>query len=217
MKKITFISDTHGIHKDIESQLDGGFMIIHAGDVTSMGHTKEIRGFLKWFGSLPYQYKVFIAGNHDFGLQNYPLEHFNIPSGVFYLQDSMIEIDGLKIYGSPYCPTFGRWAFMKNRGKEIAEVWSKIPEGIDILVTHGPPMDILDMNLYEVNCGCKDLLARVETIKPKIHVFGHIHENHGSMHSSSRGITFINASNLNEDYQCVNKPIYRSYEDCKKI
>lgn len=216
MRNITFISDTHGSHDDLTAKLNGGFILIHAGDVSCMGHRKEIKGFIKWFSALPYEHKIFIAGNHDFGFEKYDADYFKFPQGVHYLQDSMIEIEGLKIYGSPYSPRFYDWAFMESRGEKIAQIWSKIPEGIDILVTHGPPRGVLDTNKNDEDCGCDDLLARVEIIKPKVHVFGHIHEGWGSMHSSQRGITFINASNLDENYECVNEPIFRSYEDCKK-
>lgn len=94
---------------------------------------------------------------------------------------------------------------MKKRGPEIRKIWEKIPDKLDILITHGPPFRVLDQNSIGKYVGCEDLLERVKVVMPKIHVFGHIHEAHGMVEEN--GIEFINASSLNEHYKLVNKPI----------
>lgn len=128
-----------------------------------------------------------------------------MPDGITYLEDSIISIDGLKIYGSPYTPEFYNWAFMKKRGPQIRNVWDKIPEAVDILVTHGPPLMILDQNAQSRHQGCEDLLFKVKEVRPKIHVFGHIHEGYGA--EEQFGIKFYNASVLDHHYHLVNKPM----------
>jgi Icc-related predicted phosphoesterase len=218
MRDITFISDTHGSHEDLSGKLNGGWMLICCGDISCYGESKEIRSFIKWLEGLPYEYKIFIAGNHDKALQEYGIFHFNLPSSVFYLQDNFIVIDGIKIYGSPYTPRFGKWYFMRDRGEDIKRKWMSIPDSIDILVTHGPPYRILDTAVIykdrkpvgEEQVGCRDLAERIKEVKPKIVAFGHIHNNYGK--KKSKGIRYINASSLDHEQRISNKPIVIDYD-----
>ena len=208
MKKIICISDTHGKHEQLNYDLPEGDMIIHAGDVSNLGKIYEINEFTQWFSKLPYKYKIFIAGNHDFGFE--AIRHSNeigisIPHGVIYLQDEMVEIEGIKIYGSPWQPEFYDWAFNLPRGEKIAEKWNMIPENLDILVTHGPPHGILDDTIQGMRVGCEDLYKRVMEVKPKYHIFGHIHYGYG-MKITDETI-FLNAASLGERYEYRNKPM----------
>jgi Icc-related predicted phosphoesterase len=200
--KIVLISDTHNQHEKIK--LPEGDMIIHAGDITGMGSYSEVMSFLQWYSRLKFKYKIFIAGNHDFLFEKMELS-YALPEGVTYLQDSLVEIEGLQIYGSPYTPKFFDWAFMKNRGEDIQKVWELIPEKLDILITHGPPLNILDKVANGANEGCENLLKKVNEVNPRVHVFGHIHEGYGS--SEISGTRFFNASVLNENYRVTNSPL----------
>jgi Icc-related predicted phosphoesterase len=196
---LTLISDTHGFHKALK--LKGGDMLIHAGDVSKRGEEYEILAFLDWFGRQDYTHKIFIAGNHDFFFEECREEDIMdlIPSGVTYLNDSGVEIEGLKIWGSPITPTFFNWAFNRDRGQDIAAHWKKIPKDTDILITHGPPFGILDCTIQQMRVGCEDLLKSVEKIKPKLHVFGHIHEDFGLKEKGKT--TFVNASCVDINYE----------------
>ncbi len=203
--KIVAISDTHGKHQNLI--LPKGDMLIHAGDVSSMGKESEILDFLKWFSDIDFQYKIFIAGNHDFYFErkNEALIRQIIPENVIYLNDSAVEIGGIKIWGSPISPWFYNWAFNRYRGEDIKRHWDKIPQNTDILITHGPVFGILDKTTRNNSVGCEDLLKKVEEIKPKFHICGHIHEAYGRV---KKGKTeFINASVLDENYVLKNKPI----------
>ncbi len=144
MPRIVCLSDTHNCNERIE--VPDGDILIHAGDATTVGTHEQIRRFSDWFASLPHPHKVFVAGNHDwlFEKDNDSARSLLDPA-IVYLQDSAIEIDGLKIYGSPWQPRFFDWAFNLNRGQEMAEKWAMIPDDIDILITHGPPNGILDL------------------------------------------------------------------------
>lgn len=208
--KITFISDTHTKHKALNSDLQGGPMIIHCGDISSRGKASEVNEFLDWFSELPYTHKIFIAGNHDFIFEK--PNGIVIPENVHYLQDSFVIIEGIKIYGSPWQPWFYNWAFnLPLDGILLKEKWNMIPEDTDILVTHGPPFGIGDeVRRGSKSVGCKELLERVNKIKPKIHAFGHIHEAFGEFYKD--GITFINASSLDEDYKYTHWPRIIDYE-----
>ncbi len=213
-KKITFISDTHTKHKHLTNDLPGGDILIHCGDISSRGYKNEIKNFLEWFdGVKGYEYKIFIAGNHDFGFQDNPKECIellkNYPS-VTYLEDNSIIIDGIKIYGSPWQPKFYNWAFNVNRGDAIAQKWEKIPQDTDILITHGPLSTILDLTNRNEIVGCEELYKKVMEIKPKVHACGHIHHSYGMKEVD--GMTFINASSLGEDYLYQNDPITLDFE-----
>ena len=214
--KITFISDTHNKHKQITEDLPGGDLLIHAGDISSMGYKHEIQQFCKWFNSVEnYTVKTFIAGNHDFGFQREPemaKEVVNSYKDIVYLQDSFlgygVDMENyVKIYGSPWQPEFHSWAFnLPKDGWELEQSWEEIPEDTDILVTHGPAFGYLDtiMGQYD-NLGCELLTKRIKTIKPKIHVCGHIHSGYGYVFDGDTH--FINASVLDEQYQYTQKPL----------
>ncbi len=207
--KIICISDTHNCNENIA--VPDGDILIHAGDSTTRGTPDEIEKFGAWFSNLPHKYKIFIAGNHDFffeddGLDPKVIELF-FPNCI-YLQDSFVEIEGLKIYGSPWQPRFYDWAFNLNRGAELAEKWKLIPPDTDILITHGPPFGILDevpRKYFVENTGCEELRKVVETVKPKLHIFGHIHCGYGQ--TEQFGVKFVNASTCDEEYNPTQPPI----------
>ena len=205
MARIVIISDTHGL-QDYMDPIPDGDILIHAGDLTRNGTLAELTSLNLFLALLPHQHKIVIAGNHDFCFEQDKENARKALSGVKYLQDQTTRIMGFKIYGSPWQPRFGDFAFNLDRGEEIRKVWSNIPEDTDILVTHGPPMGILDLPLGEnEGAGCKDLLDAVLKIQPKLHAFGHIHYGYGSL---VRGkTTFVNASTCNEAYQPINAPV----------
>ncbi len=216
--KITFISDTHTKHEVSNGFLPGGDIIIHAGDSSGRGSIPELLHFFKWFNELEqYEHKLFISGNHDFGFEQYKDDVKGLLTGykwIDYLEDEMVmlgegEVDStdmIKIWGSPWQPEFHNWAFNLPRGEKIKEKWDLIPINTDILITHGPPFGKLDYVPYNnINVGCEELLLRVQEIKPKIHVFGHIHEGHGYVFDGNTH--YINASVLNDRYEYRNKPI----------
>jgi len=203
--KIIAISDTHGQHRKL--QLPKGDILIHAGDLSKRGGKLEIMDFLDWYSKLDFQYKIFIAGNHDFYFQDADPKEIKelIPSNLIYLNDTGIEIEGIKIWGSPIQPWFYDWAFNRQRGADIKKHWDLIPEETDILITHGPALRILDMTAKQEAVGCEDLFNRIMEIKPKIHIFGHIHEAQGEL--KFMGTHFINASVVNLNYHLVNDAI----------
>lgn len=150
-----------------------------------------------------------MAGNHDFAMQKHVDECARIFSdaGITWLRDHAVEVNGITVYGSPWTPRFENWAYMQD-DSALEKVWEWIPGGLDILVTHGPPYGILDKTCPRFgskHVGSRTLLDRVLTVRPKYHVFGHIHEGYGEY--IRNGIKFINCSIMNEVYDPVNEPI----------
>ena len=201
--KIVLISDTHGNHNFI---IPEGDILIHAGDVSLRGTKKEIDCFIDWFQKQPHKHKIFIAGNHDFYFEEALKNNIKInDTNLNYLNDSGCEIEGIKFWGSPIQPTFFNWAFNRERGEEIKKYWDLIPNDTDVLITHGPPHKILDLTKNGEYVGCEELKKKVLEIKPKLHVFGHIHEAYGK--TVRNKTTFVNASLLDDKYRNVNAPI----------
>ncbi|MFK7978501.1 MAG: metallophosphatase domain-containing protein [Saprospiraceae bacterium] len=207
--KIVAISDTHGLHNQL--QLPKGDMLLHSGDVAKRGSEQEIVAFLNWFSQQDFQYKIFIAGNHDFYFEETSAAAIAdlIPENVIYLNDSGVTIEGIHIWGSPVQPRFFDWAFNRDRGADIDRHWQLIPENTDILLTHGPPQGILDKTSQGLEVGCEMLLTRIEQIQPKYNIFGHIHEAYGQV--TKNNIHFINASVVNLRYMVVNPPVEFEY------
>lgn len=203
--KFVGIADSHSRHRGII--LPKGDVLVHGGDISYRGERLEIEDFIAWFALQDFEFKIFIAGNHDFLLEkskDKDLERL-IPDDIIYLNDSGVNINGMHIWGSPVTPKFFNWAFNRTRGEAIKRHWNLIPSNTDILITHGPPYGILDQVSNEMHVGCVDLLQATKRIKPKVHLFGHIHESYGIRKSSDT--KFINACQMNELYELVNKPV----------
>lgn len=206
MPKIVCISDTHNLHSKVKiPECD---ILIHAGDATGRGTLQEASSFLYWFAQQSAKHKILVWGNHDIiGEDNPNLAKMLLSEypSITYLENSGAEVLGIKFWGSPWTPRFFDWAFNADPDK-LVEVWSTIPEGIDVLITHGPPFGILDETEEGNLIGCKILLHEVQTrVKPKYHVFGHDHEGYGLKVVGET--TFINASSCDRRYRPVNPPI----------
>ena len=210
--KITCISDTHNQHTHIPPDwLEGGDVLVHAGDISGRGSLREVEEFLAWFNELPYTHKIMIAGNHDFWFEKMSTFAVNemlqekYPN-IIYLNDSGVEIDGVKFWGSPVQPWFYDWAF-NRMGTDICKHWDMIPLDTDVLITHGPMKGFLDMTVRGVSTGCPYLLEKsAEMTNLKLFVCGHIHEAYGKFEFPDGGV-FVNASTLNFNYKVQNKPI----------
>lgn len=207
--RVVCISDTHGDHQNVA--LPPGDVLIHAGDITAHGTYDNLASFLDWFSRQHYQHHLFIAGNHDTFLETDPAQTKAMvaQAGVTYLDDSGVIVNGVRFWGSPITPRFHDWAFMRDPGPDIERHWRLIPPDTDVLVTHGPPIGVLDLversATESEHTGCAALSARVLEVKPRFHVFGHIHEGFGSL--SCGGVQYLNVSTMSKHYQITNAPV----------
>lgn len=205
--KIVAVSDTHALHKAIA--IPDGDILVHAGDMTRNGAFKDVQAFNDYLGTLPHRYKIVIAGNHDFCFERNNKGARELLSHAIYLQDEAVTIEGIHFYGSPWQPRFFDWAFNLDRGAALRAKWELIPPDTDVLITHGPPFGQGDRSCHGECVGCVDLLEFVEKIRPRLHIFGHIHEAVGVTHNAHT--TFINASSCNLAYKPVNLPVVYEY------
>lgn len=198
--KIWFISDTHNKHSDLKipENID---IVIHSGDATSHSTLQEFESFFQWFGNLPIKHKIYVPGNHDYDLETFS-QHTRMISlflkmkllGIQILNNKELIVDDLRIVG---CVDLS--------------ILNKDQEQIDILITHYPPQSILDcVPAYskfnsgpeDIYLGSESLLKKVLEIKPRYHVFGHIHEC-GCLLEEYEDINFINAAVLDEYYKLI--------------
>jgi predicted phosphohydrolase len=177
--RIVAVADTHLFHDDFKVFPEGD-LFIHVGDLLRRGSLDELGTGAAWLRSLPYRHKLFIAGNHDWCFaRDLPRALEMLGPEIVYLQDSGTVIEGIRFWGSPWQPEYNNWAFNLPRGRPLAEKWRLIPDGIDVLITHGPPHGIGDRSGMDEREGCEELLARVRQVRPVLHLFGHIHQDGG--------------------------------------
>jgi predicted phosphohydrolase len=191
---ILHLSDTHSKHHEL-CNLPPADIIIHSGDISFAGSENEVMDFIEWFAALPYKYKIFIAGNHDDCLFGANID--GLPQNCFYLCNSGASIEGVKFYG---LPMFMEDAMSGDYDRNI----QKIPSDTDILITHQPPNGILDCSA-NIHYGDSNLLQVALKIKPKYHLFGHIHGAYGI--EKSEHTTFVNSAVLSENYELMYEPI----------
>ena len=210
---IDCISDLHGHFPE----LDGGDILIVAGDLTASDKAYQFIEFFLWLDKQNYRKKIIIAGNHDNVLQIVPPITESLPDNISYLCDSGTEFETLKIWGSPWTKSFigmneNCKAFTVFDDTLLAAKWDLIPHDTNILITHSPPYGFLDRvqdwaseSFFEVGSASLLKWQIRHAHMLKLHVFGHIHEGYGIMGREAPYL--VNASHMNVDYQPVNPPI----------
>ena len=182
--KILQISDTHNCHRQL-TNLPEADVIVHCGDFADNGTEEEVLDFLNWYIDLPYKYKLFVTGNHDLCLWD-AKDIEDLPENVFFLQDRGVTIEGVKFFGIAY-----------NHSERL------IPEGTDIVITHEPPVMILDESVG-THWGNFPLFKRIIEVRPRYHLFGHAHESCGTLKQDD--IIFSNGAILDDFYHIIHQP-----------
>lgn len=211
--KIICLSDTHTMHHKLDlGDLSDVDCVVHTGDFSNSDELST-DNFLMWFADLPVKHRVLVAGNHDKFAQHYN-ERFKYKClilGIEYLEDSGVEVEGVKFWGSPWTTIFYNWAFMLSE-KDLARQYKLIPKDTQVLLTHGPAQGILDFvpRVGGGHVGSLALRDRINKLpKLKYHIFGHIHEEAGvtDVDTDKNKYTAINAALLDDYYKLVNLPI----------
>ena len=210
--KLVGISDVHGKWSKIK--IPKCDVLISAGDYSFKGERHMVEDFHKWLNNQDATHIISVQGNHELLVEKYFQEMKEVAvkacPRVHFIEEGLVEIEGVKFWCSAWQPWFHSWAYNAQRGPEIKRHWDLIPIDTDVLTTHGPPYGVLD-ELVRIDgspkgefVGCVDLLDAVKIIKPSIHIFGHIHCGYGEKHID--GTSFYNASICDEMYCATNAP-----------
>jgi Icc-related predicted phosphoesterase len=200
--RIVVCGDTHEHHREVD--VPYGNLLIYTGDFTMFSRSlASIRDFNDWMLRQPHPHKVMIPGNHDYRLVD--PEWRRLITGAVLLVDAGVRLAGLSIWGSPTTPCDGG-AFGALTQHDRTQMYSRILDGVDILVTHGPPFGVLDMPHIGGNPqGCRQLLTAIRRVKPRIHAFGHIHGAYGTIRIGKT--LHVNAALSGPDYAPTKVPI----------
>ncbi|KAI1451864.1 Metallo-dependent phosphatase, partial [Annulohypoxylon moriforme] len=201
----TSISDTH----NCTVKLPKGDVLIHCGDLTNQGSFSELKKQVTWLEKADFECKLVIAGNHDLTLDTDFFEqygdyfHNNTPQNpvdcqnllthskpLIYLQHSgqVIKLTSpsgprttFNVFGSPYIPSCGKWAFQYPRSDSTTaeSIWNDIPLNTDILITHGPARTHRDESRHRESVGCESLRQAMWRVRPRLALCGHVHEARG--------------------------------------
>ena len=201
--KITIISDTHNQHESL-GRLNSE-VLIHCGDMLHLfeQHEGDLRRVDEWFGKQDFDLILCTGGNHDLFLEESVLGGAQPFKNAVYLQDQQFVHNGVIFYGAPWIPQLSGHAFYQS-DSELRDKWSLIPEETDVLITHTPPLNVLDESGMGMALGCPHLAASVRVILPKLHCFGHIHRSAGQIRSEDT--LFVNASSVNSDMKIAREP-----------
>jgi Icc-related predicted phosphoesterase len=220
--KCWLISDTHGRHAELRIPTDVD-VVIHCGDESESlqvaRNEQQSRDFFRWFSALKIEHKIFVPGNHSTAIEHGLIRPQEYPTIRFLIHQQM-QLGAFVVFGTPYTPRFFEWAFMRER-KDLDAVWQSIPDRVDILISHGPPKGYLDRTRdmashKRIHVGSQSLTRHVrERIKPRVHAFGHIHDEMGIKNFGTvldGGILFVNCSCCDQSIQLENHGIVIEFD-----
>lgn len=202
--KIVIISDTHSAHRDVD--LPEGDVLLHAGDLCqSLGtnffqQRAHIRDCDDWFGEQDFKKVICVAGNHDFPFEEGQISQLK---NAVYLQNETYVYKGVKFFGSPnQLPFYGAF---NAREETLERIYEKVDDDTDVIISHGAPYGILDLPRHSGHTGSHALMSLIARVKPKLVVFGHIHDSYGE--SEWNGVKLFNASQAGKTWTSMdNKP-----------
>ncbi|MBX2796899.1 MAG: metallophosphatase domain-containing protein [Myxococcales bacterium] len=202
MTTLVFVSDTHGRHDELG--VLAADVLVHCGDGTDQPE-RTLSELDAWFAQQDVEHVLYVPGNHDFACEARWLAGQPVFEHARVVVDELVEVCGVRIFGSPWVPDLQGWAYF-GTPTQLQEAWSRVPAGIDVLATHTPPAGILDRNRRGMSLGCPALRDELARIRPQIHAFGHIHASGGL---EERGVTtFVNASSLWRGHEPLREPIH---------
>lgn len=204
--KIVIVSDTHGGHEALDVM--SGDILIHCGDFEDLftGDEQALASVDAWFGQQQFEHILCIGGNHDLDLERRVGDSGSAASpfqNAQYLHDSGFVYRGVRFHGAPWVPMLDGHAFFAD-DRALAAAWARIPDDVDVLITHTPPAGILDVSSTGLKLGCRHLADRLAALSPRLHCFGHVHASAG--HRTIGGTTYVNAASVNSAFEVVHPP-----------
>lgn len=220
--KICILSDLHGILPKLDSDIE---LLLICGDISPVRHQRDLEyclywfndTFVKWINKYNITQTYFIAGNHDFFLRDCS-DLLELPNNIKYIKDELVNYKGISIYGTPWCKLFGNWPFMIPF-ELLDKYFKKIPQNLDILLTHDAPFGTSDV-LLQRDCawytpehiGNSSLREIIQKIQPKYNFHGHLHSTNHECEMLNNTKVY-NVSIVDENYENVYKPTYINYDN----
>ena len=203
--KVVVISDTHGDHRKL-GVLEGD-VLVHCGDFEDLfGPDDQMLDDVDaWFGEQRFELILCTGGNHDLALEQRLMAGQAPFQNALFLLDETVTFHGLKFHGAPWVPQLSGHAFFADR-PALTAAWSRIPDDVDVLITHTPPRGALDVSSRGLVLGCEALAARLEMLSPRLHCFGHVHAGRGQEHR--HGTTYVNATSVNSHFEIAHPPVF---------
>lgn len=185
--RVVHLSDSHQFLSQ-DFPLPDGDVLVHTGDFTNNGSVEEFKKFNDWLGLIKHKFKAIIVclGNHDVYVwkDSWSKMKSLLSNATYVPIFEMIEIEGIKFYGCPW-HYWQTWHYKNKITTNEKTKFDTIPSGVDILLTHGPRKGVLDFADGWMESGSQELLSRINTVKPRVHLHGHIHESAGNIYSNS--------------------------------
>lgn len=231
--RIVHLSDTHNfLHKYPRNHfLPTGHILVHTGNFTNNGTAEEFNQFNEWLNSVAhlYHYRVVILGACDvkkFG-NNFEAMKKMLSYATHVLCNESAVILGINFYGVPWN---SQNTVKKNFSLRFSSSSSleNIPENTEVLLTHGPAYQRLDVT-YPLNhdkevdtdsklCkskkerekdreigeeiehwGSKELLDIINKFKPNLHLHGLAKESRGILPSFANSTMTVNSCMCNRE------------------
>lgn len=203
--RIVVISDTHGRHRELGNL--SGDVLVHAGDIEMLFERDMGRFYLDdiddWFAEQHFDRIFCIGGNHDFALERRVVDGHQPFRNATWLHERAETFAGVTFYGASWVPMLRQLPFYAD-AESLSAAWSRIPDSVDVLVTHTPPHGILDVSGSGKVLGCHGLADRLKMLTPALHCFGHVHNSAG--HRKISGTNYVNATSVNSDFQIAHTP-----------
>lgn len=167
-------------------------ILIHTGDFSHRGNQGEFQAFNHWLGEVAHLYpvRIVVLGNHDmmtYGRRKFPKMASLLPNATHVPNVGLFEVCGLRMLSLPYLN-------YESVAMQTAITTLSEHSDIDLLLTHAPAFGVLDLSHSQIQCGCAAIAELVRVVRPKCHLFGHVHEENGFRHNGFEGVLSINSS-----------------------
>ena len=185
---VCVMSDTHARHRSLLLPASGADVLVHAGDHANWKTSaRNTRDFNAWLGEIAGRFPVRLVccGNHEISMDKAGSRAERaamVPNARYCEGETVVVGGGISIFFAPWTPsrnfTFRANAFQRSPD-QLAELLLPCPDNVDVLVTHCPPLGVLDMHRNGHRMGSREVLDCVHRVLPSVHLFGHCHDDSG--------------------------------------
>jgi Icc-related predicted phosphoesterase len=161
--------------------------------------------FRAWLRGIPVAQVIATWGNNDV-----VADRRDVPElPCTFLVDDTVSRAGLRIYGAPWTTglSYQAWA-SEEQDDLLVGLHHRLPDRIDILLSHIPPLGVLDQNRHGIRHGSRTLLDEINRVRPAVTICGHVHASRGE-HEFEWGGSVYNVAALDARRQPRPDPVVR--------